>query len=94
MDLRAHLSEGLCWCIQAMPVNAPIALVIFEAPTFQVKPPGTKFSTIQSQFQPVVAILECCFLLPPLGEERCEHERAGRDCQQGRARGIRPIVKV
>jgi len=66
----------------------------FRSATFQVKPPGTKFGTIQSQFQPIVAILERCFLLPPLGEERCEHERAGRDCQQGRARGICPIVKV
>src|SRR5262245_17037947 len=73
VNLRAHLRKSLLRRIQAMPVNVPISDVIFEAPTFQVEPPGTKFGTIQRHFQPVIGILKRCLLLPPLGEQRGKH---------------------
>ena len=49
MDLRPHLRKGLWWPFRAMPVNAPIPHVIFEAAGFQLKAPDTKLSTIESQ---------------------------------------------
>ena len=76
MDLRPHLRKGLWWRFRAMPVNAPIAHVIFEAAGFQVKAPDTKLGTIESQLQPIVAVFERCLIAPPLGEQRGESERA------------------
>ena len=76
MDLRPHLRKGLWWRFRAMPVNAPIAHVIFEAAGFQVKAPDAKLGTIESQLQPMVAVFERGLIAPPLGEQRGENERA------------------
>ena len=77
MDLRAHHSKGLWRRIRAPTVNVPIADVVFEVLAFQVKAPSTKLGSIQGEFQPVIRVLECCLLLPPLREQRGEDERAG-----------------
>ena len=37
---------------------------------------GNHLASRQSIGQPVIAVLECCLFMPPLGEESGEHERA------------------
>ena len=51
-----------------MPVNVPIAPIIFEATGFQVKAPDTEFGAVESQLQSIVAALEHHFISAPLGE--------------------------
>src|SRR5215831_16200375 len=78
MDLRPHLRQGLRWCAWAMPVNAAIPHIIFEAAAFEVKAPGAKLGTIEGQLEPVVAVLKCCQMASPFGEHRSQQHNQGR----------------
>jgi hypothetical protein len=68
MDLRSHLREALRRRFQAVPVYAPIPKVIFEAAIFQVQAPRAELGTIERELQPMVAVLERRYVVPPFRE--------------------------
>src|SRR5262249_50706882 len=91
--LRPHLSKCFGWRLRAIPVNATISDIIFEAMALPVKAPGPKLGTIKGQLKPVVAVLKCCQVVSPFGEQRCQQKRAHRQSQQCHLRGVQAVDK-
>src|SRR5262245_28217785 len=98
------MNETPCLCkrfgrdVGPKAMNLPVPCVAFKAARIYIKAPDTELSNAERQLEPmidtlepIVAVLQCSLIVPPLGEQGGEYQRVDRDGQQCGTRSISAI---